>query len=280
MSDLATRVWAKIEKRSPEECWLWTGATGQKDGPVTTLKKKTLSTRRVIWELEHGGVPLPRNRQVATTCKAAKCLNPAHLYLRPWMDDVTRFWTHVRKGEGDACWEWHGTMFERLVLDARRRGEEGPPGASRLVRDRARPHRGPRTWASRARAGRHAHLRQPEMRPARPPGARNRRHQHRRHDRQGAQLERQSPRGSDEGCEAKADRMSDKDKKSGLSSRPDPVQLLGRLVHAIDSSEGIADDQHFENCLDDARRYITDSRVLIQPRTPLPFTSAPPKGGE
>jgi hypothetical protein len=112
MPNLIDRMWAKITKGAPDECWLWTGATGQKGGPVITEFKRTLSTRRVMWEHLHGEA-LPKTRQVGTTCEVPQCLNPAHLYLRPWMDDVERFWSHVRKAEGDACWEWQGTFFQR-----------------------------------------------------------------------------------------------------------------------------------------------------------------------
>jgi hypothetical protein len=112
MVDPMVRIWAKVVKAGPDECWLWTGGVGQKGGPHASVGRKGFNPRRAIYE-EANGVTLPRTRQVSTTCKVPRCLNPAHLYLRPWMDDVTRFWSHVRKAEGDACWEWQGTFFQR-----------------------------------------------------------------------------------------------------------------------------------------------------------------------
>ncbi len=105
------RILAKIAKRGFGECWLWTGGVGQKGTPNVSVKKRTFSARRLYWEMIHG--PLARNRQVSTNCGEPRCMNPDHLYLRPWMDDVTRFWSHVQKAEGAGCWEWQSTLFER-----------------------------------------------------------------------------------------------------------------------------------------------------------------------
>ncbi len=105
------RIEAKLDKSAgPDGCWLWLGAKGQKGGPKTSIKKKSANPRRIIWEHVHGEA-LPRNRQVSTSCKVPACLNPAHLYLRPWMDHEARFWSKVQKAEGDACWEWTSTLF-------------------------------------------------------------------------------------------------------------------------------------------------------------------------
>lgn len=46
----------------------------------------------------------------------------------------------------------------------------------------------------------------------------------------------------------------------------DSIQVLGRLVHAIDSSEDMLNDEHFDECLDEARKLVRG--VLIHPRTP------------
>ncbi len=105
------RINAKVDKSAgPEGCWMWLGGLGQKGQPTTSIGKKHATPRRLVWEHAHGE-PVPSNRQVATTCKVPACLNPAHLCLRPWMDDATRFWSRVKKAEGDACWEWQGAFF-------------------------------------------------------------------------------------------------------------------------------------------------------------------------
>jgi hypothetical protein len=114
MKDLAERTWSKIDRAGPEDCWPWLGGLGQKGGPVVWRGegRGSISTRRVVWEHVHG-VVLPRTRQVATNCGNVTCLNPAHLYLRPWQDDEARFWSHVQKVDGDGCWEWQSTFFRK-----------------------------------------------------------------------------------------------------------------------------------------------------------------------
>ncbi len=109
---IRARIEAKIAKRGPDECWIWSGATGQNDQPSSSLKKKSLSPRRLLWEITRGeGVP--SNRQVGVRCDVQRCLNPAHLYLRPFGDDAARLWSLVKKAEGDACWEYQGMLNDR-----------------------------------------------------------------------------------------------------------------------------------------------------------------------
>lgn len=107
---LVERMLAKVHRRGPDECWLWMGACGQKGCPVISLRKQQLSTRRVMWEHANGET-LPETRMVTTTCGVFRCLNPAHLALKPIHDDRTRFEGYVRRADGDACWEWTGYYF-------------------------------------------------------------------------------------------------------------------------------------------------------------------------
>lgn len=110
MADVLERIWAKVDKASADECWIWRGGCGQKGTPMISVNKRSLSPRRFIWEEAHGGDPLPPTRQVSTSCRVSRCLNPAHLVLRPFKDDAARFWALVAKGEG--CWEWQGYYFQ------------------------------------------------------------------------------------------------------------------------------------------------------------------------
>jgi hypothetical protein len=104
-TNLPERLWSKIQKGDPETCWSWTGSFGQRGGPIITHRKKTLSARRVAWELVHGAPPPPRD-YVTPTCGDAGCMNPAHFALKPWADVEARFWRFVVKGDG--CWTWSG----------------------------------------------------------------------------------------------------------------------------------------------------------------------------
>jgi hypothetical protein len=107
---LFERAWAKVAKGDPAECWLWTGSFGGKGGPMISANKGSISARRVIW-MAANGETVPDNRHVVTTCGEQKCVNPAHLRLKPFMDHEARFWEFVKKADGDACWEWQSTFF-------------------------------------------------------------------------------------------------------------------------------------------------------------------------
>jgi len=123
MPNLVERIDAKTVKRGPDECWLWTGGVSQKGAPHSSDGKRGANPRRLVWEWNNGR-PLTKNEQVSTTCGVFRCLNPAHLYVRPWMNDEARFWSHVKKAEGDACWEWQSTFFARGYGGFKMQGKE------------------------------------------------------------------------------------------------------------------------------------------------------------
>lgn len=123
MPNLAERIAAKTEKRGPDECWLWTGGIGQKGAPVGSELGKSVSPRRLIWEW-HNGRTLNKNEHVSTTCGVFRCLNPAHLYVRHFMNDEARFWSHVRKADGNACWEWQSTFFNNGYATFKMQGKQ------------------------------------------------------------------------------------------------------------------------------------------------------------
>lgn len=104
MTTIEERLWAKVERRGPEECWLWKGSLGGNGGPCFTIKKKNISPRKVIWELRHGVRP-PKNRHVEVTCGTKLCVNPSHLLYETIEE---KFWKQVRKGDG--CWVWTGRL--------------------------------------------------------------------------------------------------------------------------------------------------------------------------
>lgn len=113
---LAERFEEKVDRSAgPDGCHPWHASTGQGGGPVITIRKRTVSGRRVAWLLAHGDFP-PKNRWVTTTCGNVACVNPAHLTLRAHHDDEARFWSFVDKDgpvprpELGPCWRWTGAV--------------------------------------------------------------------------------------------------------------------------------------------------------------------------
>lgn len=104
----------KVSQRSDRSggldgCWPWLGSLGHKGQPIVGHDDRTYSVRRVVWEMATKAPPA-KTRWVRVTCGERTCVNPRHLALRVIHDVVARFWEHVKKAEGDACWLWVGDL--------------------------------------------------------------------------------------------------------------------------------------------------------------------------
>lgn len=75
---LFERYAEKVDRRGPDECWPWLGATSGGYGTIG-CDRKTLKAHRVGWELAHG--PIPEGMQVLHSCDHPPCQNPAHWFL-------------------------------------------------------------------------------------------------------------------------------------------------------------------------------------------------------
>lgn len=92
--ELLVRFWAKVTRRGPTDCWLWTGAvtgtgsvkhgqfnTGRRDG-----KQQNIKAHRFAWEVLRGGIP--DGFQVNHHCDVPICCNPNHLYVGTQVDNL------------------------------------------------------------------------------------------------------------------------------------------------------------------------------------------------
>lgn len=71
------RFWEKVDRRGPDECWLWTGAiTGRGYGNFL-FKPGNRQAHRVAYELLVG--PIPEGLVLDHLCRVRACVNPAHV---------------------------------------------------------------------------------------------------------------------------------------------------------------------------------------------------------
>lgn len=120
---LEERFWAKVDKRSVDECWRWRGTKtpdgyGQiRVGSTIDGSSRMARVSRVAWELTRG--PIPSGLLVLHRCGNQSCANPDHLILetsadkaRRYLNDGAtrdireRFWEKVQKHGPYDCWIW------------------------------------------------------------------------------------------------------------------------------------------------------------------------------
>lgn len=83
--DLAERLWEKIDKRGPDDCWEWTACKVNGYGRIQ-LGRKCLKAHRVVYFLATGKDPA--GSSVLHSCDNPPCCNPKHLSLGTDRDNM------------------------------------------------------------------------------------------------------------------------------------------------------------------------------------------------
>lgn len=116
-ANFAERFWRKVDRRGPDECWLWMGGRTTRGygqvylfsiGPTTGPQHIRARAHCVAWELTNGHIPDGLN--VCHNCPTGdnpSCVNPKHLFLGTQAQNIH---DAIRKGRFHA--------FGRQKLDA------------------------------------------------------------------------------------------------------------------------------------------------------------------
>jgi len=73
------RFWMKVDRRGPDECWLWTAKSVTRGGygSFRVSPGKLMRSHRYAYELLIG--PIPDGLTLHHLCETGACVNPAHL---------------------------------------------------------------------------------------------------------------------------------------------------------------------------------------------------------
>lgn len=122
LSDVETaRFWAKVDRRGPDECWLWIGA--KKGHGYGRFKHRR--AHRVSFELHHRLLAL--GECVLHRCDVPSCCNPKHLWAGSQQENMADMLKKGRHGRGAPRGEKHGVakLTENQVLMIRARYANG-----------------------------------------------------------------------------------------------------------------------------------------------------------
>jgi len=77
--DPVARFWSKVDIRSDDECWIWTGTFVSRGYGGFKADGKMHRAHRYAYELANG--PIEGDLCVCHSCDVPACVNPAHLWL-------------------------------------------------------------------------------------------------------------------------------------------------------------------------------------------------------
>lgn len=129
---LMERLWPKVQKGNPDECWPWLGAADASGYGKIGLGGKTIKATRAVYEDVYG--PFDTSLFVCHTCDNPPCVNPSHLFLGTHQDNMDDCVSKGRNIHGERArarhrvrGEAHGRskLTETQVLSIRERVASG-----------------------------------------------------------------------------------------------------------------------------------------------------------
>lgn len=121
---LTHRFWAKVEKRGPDECWLWLGSKNRKGYGGIGAYGGNVRAHRLSWEFANG--PITDGLCVLHRCDVPACVNPSHLFLGTNADNVRDCIEKGRRVHHSGSANANAKLTDSLVtaiIEARKRGD-------------------------------------------------------------------------------------------------------------------------------------------------------------
>lgn len=87
-------IWKKIDKRGPDECWLWTASCDSGGYGQFRLQGRYYKAHRIVFSIAKAPIDFraPESNYEKThvlhRCDNTRCCNPAHLYLGDIWDNM------------------------------------------------------------------------------------------------------------------------------------------------------------------------------------------------
>ncbi len=99
------RFWKRVDKRGPDECWLWLGGTSRSTAKSATryglwqskISHGALRPHRVSFVLAYGPIPegMTIDHVAARGCTSPLCCNPAHLEAVSGGENTLRYYQNL-----------------------------------------------------------------------------------------------------------------------------------------------------------------------------------------
>ncbi len=101
--------WSKVERGHDDDCWLWQAAKTRGYGVFCFPPVVSAMAHRVSWFLHHGEIP--RFACVLHKCDVRACVNPNHLFLGSYYDNI-----HDMRDKGRFRKPWEASAIPASVV--------------------------------------------------------------------------------------------------------------------------------------------------------------------